>query len=157
LTDTIAVEIGFNANQLGVLAALSFLFSALVVIFLPKLTEKFNNKLILFISNLIMIIGLLLYPYLGIIIGGIFLILNISTISSYEVISSVMLNKRIDSKYRATALSVFAMLKKIPYIFLAYSVGVYIDKFSAISVGVIIGICLFLISIVFIPKLNGKN
>ena len=64
------------------------------------------------------------------------------------MLMSILINKNVESKYRATTISSFNMLKNLPYLLTAYLLGALMDvitaRYFALILGVILMITLFI-------------
>lgn len=140
--DILAVEFGYDPMKLGYAAAIMSLGGAISTYFLIDWTNKFNNKVVFLIGSLLFAMTLILSPYIGLILGGVMMLARyiLDPIINNEV--SDILNSEIDSKNRATALSTFNMLKRIPYMVFIYTIGASSDVISPMTIAVILGIIL---------------
>ena len=86
-------------------------------------------------------------------LGGLTIIFRAAMHSNYDNIASVMINNNTESMYRATTISTFNMLSKIPYALLAYPIGTAMDIYSPANFAFGLGTVL-LISVVFISFIN---
>ena len=148
LNDVLGVEFGFKPSQLGVLSGVICLVAAGVSQVTPYLKGKFRmNNLFVFITVLTAL-SFMVSPVAGLIIGG----LSLVSRASFQVISdnltSVIINENTESKYRATTLSTFNLIKKIPYVAFAYFVGSLMDVLSASRVAFFLGIILLVLALI---------
>lgn len=137
--DILAVEVGFNPQQLGILTTVVSIFGAISMYFLVRWTEKYSNKLVLFTSSFIFALTLLISPISGIILGGLGLIIRFILDPLINNEFSDCINKRIDSAHRATSISTFDMLRRVPYIFFILLLGYVSDIISPLVIGAILG------------------
>jgi MFS family permease len=132
--------------------ALIFVTGAIGSYLTPKIREKFDDfkviPIIILIYGSIWLIG----PFLSMYVGGIFILIRSNLTGLYTNIQSIVLNRQLPSSKRATLLSVFSMLSTIPYVLLAYFIGSFIQKYSALWVGFILGI-VCLLSLIFLSYL----
>ncbi|HOU75550.1 MAG TPA: hypothetical protein PK957_00300 [Candidatus Dojkabacteria bacterium] len=103
------------------------LFGAISVYFLARITEKYSNKIVLFIASLIFAITLIVSPISGMILGGLGLILRYSLDPLINNKFSDYINKNVESKHRATSISTFEMIRRIPYTFSIILLGYISD------------------------------
>ena len=74
-------------------------------------------------------------------------------------IISAKLNRNIDSKYRATSLSTFAMIKGIPYALTIYFIASLTDIYPSQYIAAVFGLILFIFLIynALLPKKYFEN
>lgn len=118
---------GFMPTAQAMLFASFTIIGAVVVKFIPYLREKFTDKQGLFLLTGIMGLSYLVsglpLGYLGMI--PMFVIMLMGTLAHPWM--SIVVNREIESKHRATALSTVALLAKIPYVLLAILAGKMIE------------------------------
>lgn len=145
----IAVQAGLTEKQMGILFAALPLISALGAFVYSKIDNKVSNKskLIIFIS-ISTITSVALSQFMGLI--GILVLLCYRNFfyPVIEIFSQNFVNAFVESKYRATTLSTFSMLLKLPYALFAFVIGGLIDRHSATSVG--LGLSLFFLLLYFV-------
>lgn len=130
LNDILAVEFGFNGQQLSIFIAVVTIVSALISPLSPWLQKKLGENKSIFMIGIIMALSLLFSPMLGLILGGLSIIIRFSSQILLENITSTIINNQTLSKYRATTLSTFNMIKNLPYIITAVVLGSLMDQFS---------------------------
>jgi MFS family permease len=148
LNDILAVEYGFSAEQLGVLMAATYIVGAVSSQITAPLLQRYSPKRLITVLGLLIVITLVTSPFVTFLLGGITILLRSGPHQILENVSSIIVNKNTESKYRATTLSTFAMATSLPYAFFAIYVGTIMDTFSAKNVTGVIG--LFVLCIVFI-------
>lgn len=123
----IATSFGFLDKAQAVIYASLGIFGGSLIRTLPVLRKRISDKSGLYILTLIMGLGFLMTA-LQLHYWGIFPMLLIST-SGYLAYPwiSVVVNKEVDPKHRATALSTVALLTKVPYVLLAMIAGKMIE------------------------------
>ncbi len=152
----IATSFGFFANEQAVIWAVIGLISAGAVYFVPKLMKLLEEG-----TGLLLLNSLLGFGYLGaaLPIGwlGFFILLLINVVGNvaYPWIS-IVVNREVESKYRATTLSTIALVSKIPYVFTAIIAGFMIDKGYLWTFNLVIGLLMLVISsfVIFRRVLN---
>jgi len=154
LNGLLAVEFGFNEKQVGILWSAIYIVSALASQLTPRIKKEFGGNVSLLIIGFLTALSFLVSPFLGIMIGGISLTLRASFQAVYMNLTSIAINENTESKYRATTLSTFNMIKNTPYLLLAYFIGFLADSYSAKIVAMILGI--FLGGIVLLQSLKAK-
>lgn len=119
---------GFMAESQAILFAFFTAISAVLVSFMPQIRKIFSDKKGLFLLTAIMGFGFL-FSSLPLGYAGIFPMLMISLAGGFAYPwISVVVNREIESKHRATALSAVALLTKIPYVMLAVIAGKMIEQ-----------------------------
>lgn len=155
LNSFLGVEFGFKEEQLGILWSVIFLVSALASQLTPLITKYLKNNLSIFFIGIVISLTLVVSPYLGLAIGGLSLILRTSFEGIFGNLSSIAINKNTESKYRATTISTFNMIKNIPYILCAYFIGTISDQISAKNTAFYLGI--ILIGFIFYQFVFHRN
>jgi len=151
LNSFLGVEFGFKEESIGIVWAVIYVFSAFASQATPLLKRVFGEKTALIFSGAIIAITLLVSPLLGLVFGGLSLLLRSSFQSIYSGLSSITINNNTESKYRATTLSTFNMIKNIPYVLCAYFVGSLSDNYSAKNSAFFLG-ALLIIFLIFQAK-----
>lgn len=139
LDSVLGVEFGFNSQQLGILMSIVFLVSAFASQFTPLIIKKVGHFKGVIIVGLLLGFSYIVSPVVGLFLGGITLIFRTSLMNLYSNLTSVIINKNTESKYRATTLSTYNMIKNIPYALSAYFLGSLMDTITARSFALIIG------------------
>jgi MFS family permease len=145
LNSVLGVEFGFGAEAMGVFWAGIFLVSAAANQLIPIINKNINEKLAIVFTGLVIGLSLVISPWLGLLAGGLSLLIRNSFQSIYYGLSSVSINKVTASKYRATTLSTFNMIKNLPYVLGAYFFGFLADKYSAKKTAFYLGIVLIIL------------
>ncbi len=130
LTDALLINFGYKDHQLGIFFAILFVFSALFAQLAPKIQKKFGQAEAFYSSIFIYALILILSPKLGFIIGGLSVFARASIFQVANNFTSSAVNKVTESKYRATTLSTFSMLKTLPYALSAILIGKLMDIFT---------------------------
>lgn len=150
----VSFEFGFTDVQMGILWAFIFIVSAFVSQLTPKLKSIFGLDVSILVTGIIMALSLVISPYIGLVIGGFSLIVRASLQGVFGNLSSIAINNNTDSKYRATTISTFNMIKNLPYVLTAYFIGSVSDLFSAKTTSMYLGV--FLIVAIFLWFINSK-
>lgn len=131
LNDATAVELGFSSVQLGIFATLLYL----VGVFVSERTDWFIGKLksIWLYAGAIGVysLTLLLMPKATFIAGAVLLLARYGVQTLFGNYESVRINAVIDSRYRATTLSTFSLIRNIPYVLSATLIGVLMNTYTA--------------------------
>jgi MFS family permease len=144
VNDMIAVVFGYTEVQLGILASVLALTGAVASLLYAKFAPKSFWKKFLPISLVIVSISLIISPFVAIFIGGITLLIRAIISPIVDIQLSTVLNSMTKSKYRATTLSTFSMIKSIPYALLIYAFGVLADFYPITKIAVWLGFILLL-------------
>ncbi len=147
LNDATAVELGFSSVQLGIFATALYLFGVVVSEKTEWLSTRLNAKWIYGGSVAIYAITLLVMPKAAFLTGAILLLVRYGTQTFFGNYESARINAVIDSRYRATTLSTYSLLRNIPYVLTATVIGMmmnfYTAKIFSMYFGTIFLVCLF--------------
>ncbi len=125
-----AREYGFDARGTGWLFGVGCLFSVVASRYFLKLKGALGERKLILMTTVMMLVSFLMAKYVGILSGSALIIMRIASSSTFRNTRSVIVNKWISSKNRATALSTLNLLTQTPYIFLSPLFGMMIDKSS---------------------------
>lgn len=142
LNSFLGFEFGFTAAEQGILWSAIFLISALASQTTPYIRQKFKNYSMILVA-VVIALSLVISPAVGLIVGGISLTLRTAFEGIFGNLTSIMVNNNTESKYRATTISTFNMIKNLPYVLTAFFIGSLADRFSAKYVAVFLGVVLF--------------
>jgi len=156
-----ARQYGMDSRGVGILFALGYILSALASYGFPKLKSLFGPKILFIIATGCLLLSFLAAKYVGIALGSLLIILRISSSTTFRNIRSILLNRYIESKNRATAISTVVLLSQLPYAFLAWTIGGYIDRASPNNFAWYLGMTLsifLLLELILLPRfLNLKK
>ncbi|MBP9759181.1 MFS transporter [Candidatus Dojkabacteria bacterium] len=144
----LSFEFGFTDKQMGVLWSVIFILSAIASQLTPAINKLFGLKKSLFLVGFVMAITFIISPYIGLILGGLSLIMRSSLQGIFGNLSSVVINNNTESKFRATTISTFNMIKNIPYLLMAYFIGSVSDIISAKNVSMYLGLSLIFLLLI---------
>ncbi len=160
VNDILILDFGFKNNEvlLGIFASIFTLAGAFASYIYPRVfkkTKKYVFILIIGLYALSIIISPLVTMYLGVLT---ILVRNILDPILSNIISA-KLNRNIDSKYRATSLSTFAMIKGIPYALTIYFIASLTDIYPSQYIAAVFGLILFIFLIynALLPKKYFEN
>lgn len=160
LRPAIATSFGFFAKEQGIILPALTIFGAIIVRFVPFFKKHLSDVTGVVILSAIMAVGFLLAAFP---IGKYGIISMIFVAIAGELASpwiSIIVNKRIESKNRATTLSTVALMTKIPYVLFAVVAGKMVGNdqlgiFNLVTALVIIGVTLLSLGYLYLrPKLN---
>jgi len=157
LNDILAVEFGFSETQLGIFVAVTYLVSAAASQFTPQFRKKIGDSKGLLLMGTIIAISLLISPFVSLILGAISILIRFASQSVYDNFISIIVNKNTESKYRATTLSTFNMVKNMPYVLTAFILGSFIDSFSARNIAFVLGVLLSILVALQFLKLKTRK
>lgn len=153
LSDATAVELGFNSVQLGIYASAVYLFGTLVSEKSHWIIERVGAKLIYSILLAGYVATLLLIPKIAIAAGTILLFMRYGVQTVFDNYQSAKINEVIESRYRATSLSTFNLLRNIPYVLGATGIGVLMNLYTAKTFSLYFGLAFIVtIGILYLAK-----
>ena len=130
LDTALALDVGYDAVKLGLLYGVLPVISAVGVHyygFMKKLLGISRLRALIFVTFLT---SLVFSPFYGLFMVTFILVYRNIFYSVVSVIASDTVNRLFESKYRATTLSTFSMLKSLPYVLFALQIGNYMDKWT---------------------------
>lgn len=149
LSDATAVELGLNSLQLGMYASVLFMVGVVFSESTEKILKIFKSKTIYLILISLYIITLVLMPVAGIIAGIALLFARYAVQTVYDNFTSVRLNAVIESKYRATTLSTYSLIRNIPYVIFATGIGVMMNLLTAKTFSMYFGTLLIAMLLIY--------
>lgn len=154
----IATSFGFYSNEQAIIYPIVTLLFAFLVRFVPYLKNKFSDIVGLFYLSLLMGIGFLLAVFPLGIWGVIPMILIPISGSMAGPWISIIVNKRIDSKHRATTLSTVALLARIPYVLAAIAAGRMIEGGVLWKFNLVVGVVVLIVgTLAFVNSFKKKG
>ncbi len=145
LDSFLGIEFGFKETQMGIIWAIIFVLSAFISQVSSKLegiTKKINP---VYLVGLLIALTLFISPFIGMVLGFLTLLVRTSLQGVFTNISLENINSFTESKYRATTISSFNMLKNLPYVLTAFLAGKYSDMYGAKTLALILGFALFVL------------
>lgn len=143
LWDIQAVEFGYSSTELGILLTLVFLALAASSAFMPMILRNVEERTVIIRSVGLFAILWMISSLVSGWIGGALLIMRSSTAILFDIKSSVIWNRMIPSSIRATTLSTITILRGIPYILLAFSLGILLDTMGIRPIVRVLSFCMF--------------
>jgi MFS family permease len=155
LNDVLAVEFGFKPDQLGIFISVVSLIAVGISQIAPKIVKRLNGVLGITFLGILIAITYFISPWLGFVSGGASLLLRVSFQTIYNNMTSVVINKFTESKYRATTISSYNMIKNIPYVLSAFFLGSLMDIITAKRFALVLGI--MMIILLLIQSYRARN
>jgi hypothetical protein len=149
------VEFGYQAQAMGVLYSIIYVLSASSSQLGPWLKKKLGINFGTILIGFVVALSLILSPFIGLILGGALVLLRYNLAPIFNNLASEKINQETESKYRATTISTFNMLKNLPYVLSAALIGHLMDIVSARTFAMYFG--LLLTALVLGVKLINKN
>lgn len=141
-------EFGFNEIQLGILWSVIFIVSAIASQLTPTVRRFLGDNRAIIVTGILMALTFVVSPVAGMVFGGISLTLRSSLQGIFSNLTSTVINNNTASKFRATTLSTFNMIKNLPYVLTAYFLGSLADSQSAKTTALYLGIALIIIVLI---------
>lgn len=145
MNNVLGVEFGIKAQYIGIIWAVMYFISAISLQFIPSFLKLFKDNTILTIIGFLIAITSIFSPILGLVFGTISIVFRYALQSIFVSLTSIVINKNTESKYRATTLSTFNMINSLPYVCTAFFIGLLADKFSAKNITLYLGIILIIL------------
>lgn len=145
LVEALLVEYGFTGWQMGIVVALTYVISSVIAQLMPRVSQKITASKLVYILSLVIAGLFVLAGFANFYLGGLIVIIWAGFNTGYETVASVILNNNINSRYRATALSTFSMLKSLPYMIFGFAIGRLMDQFSVKSFSSTMGIVMLVL------------
>lgn len=161
LDSILLVELGFSEKQMGVIFALIFLIASASSQLSPWLKRKFGYIGSLNFLSLMTVAMLLIMPSITMFAGGLAILLIENALPIFNNLSSELINKQTVSRYRATTISTFNLLKNMPYVISAYFIGYLMDflsaKMFAFYFGLILVAVILGVKLIHEPKVKSTS
>lgn len=149
INDATAVQLGFDSIALGIFATITYLFGIFVSEKTDWFVERFSNRMIYAGVIILYLLSLYLMPVMGFYLGAFLLLLRYGVQTFFGNYESIRLNEFVESKYRATTLSTFSLIKNIPYVLAATGIGFLISTYTATKFSFIYGV-FFMVAVVIV-------
>ncbi|GAB4026242.1 MAG: MFS transporter [Candidatus Microgenomates bacterium] len=156
LSDATAVELGLNSVQLGIYASVLFMVGVVFSENTERIMKLFRSKILYLALTAIYLLTLMLMPAAGLIVGISLLFIRYAVQTVYDNFTSVRLNSVIESRYRATTLSTYSLIRNIPYVTFATGIGMMMNLLTAKTFSLYFGVLLTTVLLVYagITSLN---
>ncbi len=158
LNDATAIELGYNSVQFGIFATSLYLFGIIISEKSDWIIKSVGSKYIYGSIITIYVATLILIPSVAIVAGTTLLLLRYGVQTIFDNYQSVRINTVIESKYRATSLSTFNLMRNMPYVFGATGIGVLMNVYTAKGFSVYFGLALLgSIGVIYFTRLLFKR
>lgn len=156
LSDATAVELGLNSVQLGIYASVLFMVGVVFSENTERILKLFRSKILYLVLTVIYLLTLILMPAAGLIVGISLLFIRYAVQTVYDNFTSVRLNSVIESRYRATTLSTYSLIRNIPYVIFATGIGMMMNLLTAKTFSLYFGVLLTAVLLFYagITRLN---
>ena len=148
LNDATAVELGFNSVQLGVFSTILYLFGILVSERTDWFIRRVKSGWLYIVSVSLYFITLAIMPKALFFFGAFMLLARYGIQTFFGNYESIKINEIADSRFRATTLSTFSLLKNIPYALAATGVGALMNIYTAKTFSLFFGF--FFVAVLFL-------
>lgn len=141
-------QYGLHPQYVGWVLGIGFIISAMMSHYYPQLRKLFGEKKLIVMSGMILILSFLGAKYVGLGLGVTLIMMRVSSSTTFRNSRSVVINREIESKNRATTLSTLNLLTMFPYGLSAAWIGLYIDRTSpnqfafVLGVGILVLLCI---------------
>jgi len=156
LNDLLGYEFGFTPVYFGFVTAVIYLLASFVSRNTSKLTEHLGEWRTISLASTLIAFTLLASPFLGVLSGTIILAIRNIFQNIFDVVGSVVINHRIESKFRATTLSTFNFVKNLPYAFAAVALGSAMGGIGAKMFAFYLGLLLIIFLVGYWIIVNQK-
>ncbi|MCE7897842.1 hypothetical protein DYH11_01360 [Candidatus Microgenomates bacterium CPR3] len=125
-----AREYGLKPEIVGWVFGAGYIISAIASHYYPALRKIIGEMRLIWLATGILIISFVMAKYVGVWIGTLLIIMRIASATTFRNSRSVIINREISSKNRATTLSTLNLLVMLPYALFANLIGRYMDQTS---------------------------
>ena len=147
-----AEQYGLSGTGIGILFGFGYIIAAGASHFYPRLRKPFGNTKLLIAATAALLASFIFAPFVGVVMGSFLITLRISSSTTFGNAKSVIMNRLIASKNRATALSTLRLLAEIPFTLSFYFIGRYIDTYSPNTFALLLG---GIMVVLLLPQLYG--
>lgn len=144
LDSMLGFEFGLSSEMLGILFSVIALVGALFSYLSGKISKDKDLFYLVLVLTGLSALTYLLSPIAGVVLGSFLLISRTAIMAIHSNYQSTLLNQHIESKYRATTLSSFSLIKTLPYAISAPFLGIYMQQITAKTFSFMIAIILML-------------
>ncbi len=130
LDDVSVVDWGFNEIQIGMIYAAATFLAIPAGYLYPRLSKKFRTSVLVAGSIVFLILGYLFSPWITAPVWIVLFFVRVFYSPIQDSSVSESLNKNTSSNIRATTISTYELVRKIPYIFLAGYIGIAMQSWG---------------------------
>lgn len=145
LDDTSVVSYGYNESKIGILYSVVILISIPAGFLYEKFAKRFNSFILIALGAMFLVLNYIFSPWIGVSIWTVLFISRAIYSPIRNSAISEVINRNTPSKIRATTISTYELVRKIPYMLLAAIMGGLMDKFGVHWFAFGFGLSLFLI------------
>ncbi|MCX6727126.1 MAG: MFS transporter [Candidatus Shapirobacteria bacterium] len=157
MDNILVIEFGYKPVEVGLIISFIFLIAVIFSRLTPKINHYFGTNKAIFILGLFTGITFIISPFVGIVAGTISLIFRQSFASTLNNLTSISINQNTDSRYRATTISSFNMIKNFPYVVGAFFLGNLMDLFTARKIAFVLGLLMIILILSQFKRLQSKS
>jgi predicted MFS family arabinose efflux permease len=146
LDDVLSVEFGFSPTGLGALIAAAYVGAAIAARSAHRLERSFGRRRLVFGLALIAAVTLALSPRLGLLAGGLGVLLRHAFRAVHDTVAGGQLAAAAPPALRATTISLYQAVRRLPYVAFAWSVGAVMDRMTARGFALWFGLAMALVT-----------
>lgn len=135
-------EYGLEPEHVGWVFGVGYIISALASHHYPWLRKRLGEMRLVWMAAGVLVVSFLLAKHVGVAIGIVLIILRIASSTTFRNSRSVIMNREISSKNRATTLSTLNFLVMLPYALGASVIGAHMDQTSPNQVAWVLGVAM---------------
>ncbi len=147
LDNALAIYYGLNEATMGVLFAVAIFAGAMGNFFYEWLRKIFGFSGLAVLTAGILLGSAILAPFVGMLFGSLLILARFAVYQWPEIQASTVINESVSSNSRATALSTFSMLSRLPYVLTAVFIGISIERFNAAWTIALLAIAILIIGV----------
>jgi MFS family permease len=147
LDDVLLVEFGFSPTGLGALVAMAYVGAAGAAALTHRLESAWGRRRVVFGLALIAAVTLALSPRLGLVAGGLTVLLRYAMRAVHETVVTGQLAAAAPPALRATMISLYQAVRRLPYVAVAWSVGAVMDRVTARGFALWFGVAMAVVTV----------
>ncbi len=155
LDNALAVYYGMSEKAMGILFSATILAGAVGNFLYSRLKGTFGFTGLALVTLAVLLSTSLIAPLVGMAIGCLAILARFAVYQWPEIQASTVINESVSSNSRATALSTFSMLSRLPYLFLAIPIGMCIEKTNAAQTVALLAIGILLAGVMLTSGVYG--
>lgn len=137
-----AREYGLKPEMVGWVFGTGYVISAITSHYYPAMRRRVAENRLVWVAAGMLILSFMAAKYVGLGMGIGLIILRIASSTTFRNSRSVIMNREISSKNRATTLSTLNFLVMLPYALGASLIGTYMDQTSPNQVAWVLGVAM---------------